>query len=42
MRHIAVVGCGQWGTNLVRNFAELGASQAGESGGRIAHGQPPL
>ncbi|MFQ5992936.1 MAG: Gfo/Idh/MocA family oxidoreductase [Nitrospiraceae bacterium] len=24
MKHIAVVGCGQWGMNLVRNFAELG------------------
>ncbi len=24
MKHIAVVGCGQWGKNLVRNFAELG------------------
>ena len=22
---IAVVGCGHWGKNLVRNFAELGA-----------------
>ncbi len=25
MKHIVVVGCGQWGKNLVRNFAELGA-----------------
>lgn len=25
MRNIAVVGCGHWGKNLVRNFAELGA-----------------
>jgi len=25
MKHIAVVGCGQWGKNLVRNFQELGA-----------------
>jgi len=25
MKHVAVVGCGQWGQNLVRNFAELGA-----------------
>ena len=24
-RNIAVVGCGYWGKNLVRNFAELGA-----------------
>ncbi len=24
MKHIAVVGCGQWGKNLVRNLAELG------------------
>ena len=23
-KHIAVVGCGHWGRNLVRNFAELG------------------
>jgi len=23
-RNIAVVGCGYWGKNLVRNFAELG------------------
>jgi len=25
MRNIAVIGCGYWGKNLVRNFAELGA-----------------
>lgn len=25
MSKVVVVGCGQWGTNLVRNFAELGA-----------------
>jgi UDP-2-acetamido-3-amino-2,3-dideoxy-glucuronate N-acetyltransferase len=25
---IAVIGCGQWGKNLVRNFAELGALRA--------------
>lgn len=25
MKHIAVVGCGYWGKNLVRNFYELGA-----------------
>jgi UDP-2-acetamido-3-amino-2,3-dideoxy-glucuronate N-acetyltransferase len=25
MQNIAVVGCGYWGKNLVRNFAELGA-----------------
>ena len=25
VRNIAVVGCGYWGKNLVRNFAELGA-----------------
>jgi len=24
-RNIAVIGCGHWGKNLVRNFAELGA-----------------
>jgi len=24
-RNIAVVGCGYWGKNLVRNFAQLGA-----------------
>ncbi len=24
-RNIAVVGCGYWGKNLVRNFSELGA-----------------
>jgi len=24
-KHIAVVGCGQWGKNFVRNFSELGA-----------------
>lgn len=24
-RNVAVVGCGYWGKNLVRNFAELGA-----------------
>ena len=27
-RNIAVVGCGHWGKNLVRNFAELGALAA--------------
>ncbi len=27
-RNIAVVGCGYWGKNLVRNFAELGALRA--------------
>ena len=25
---VAVIGCGQWGKNLVRNFAQLGALQA--------------
>src|SRR5436853_7496152 len=25
---VAVVGCGYWGRNLVRNFAELGALEA--------------
>lgn len=25
MKNIAIVGCGYWGKNLVRNFAELGA-----------------
>lgn len=25
MKNIAVIGCGRWGQNLVRNFAELGA-----------------
>ena len=24
LRHVAVVGCGYWGKNLVRNFAQLG------------------
>jgi UDP-2-acetamido-3-amino-2,3-dideoxy-glucuronate N-acetyltransferase len=28
MRNIAVLGCGQWGKNPVRNFAELGAFRA--------------
>lgn len=28
MRNIAVTGCGQWGKNLVRNFAELGVLRA--------------
>ena len=23
--HVAVIGCGYWGKNLVRNFAQLGA-----------------
>jgi predicted dehydrogenase/acetyltransferase-like isoleucine patch superfamily enzyme len=27
-KHIAVIGCGHWGKNLVRNFAELGALAA--------------
>jgi predicted dehydrogenase len=27
-RNVAVVGCGYWGKNLVRNFAELGALHA--------------
>ena len=27
-KNIAVVGCGHWGKNLVRNFAELGALAA--------------
>ena len=27
-REVAVVGCGYWGKNLVRNFAELGALRA--------------
>lgn len=27
-KNIAVVGCGQWGKNLVRNFAELGSLSA--------------
>src|SRR3954469_23232549 len=25
---VAVIGCGYWGKNLVRNFAELGALEA--------------
>ena len=25
MAKVAVIGCGHWGKNLVRNFAELGA-----------------
>lgn len=37
---VAVVGCGYWGKNLVRNFAELGAlsivSEPGEAGQRKA------
>lgn len=28
MKQIAVIGCGYWGKNLVRNFAELGALAA--------------
>lgn len=28
MPRIAVIGCGNWGRNLVRNFAELGALEA--------------
>jgi predicted dehydrogenase len=24
-KNIAVIGCGHWGKNLVRNFSELGA-----------------
>ncbi len=28
MKHIAVVGCGYWGKNLVRNLAELGVLRA--------------
>jgi UDP-2-acetamido-3-amino-2,3-dideoxy-glucuronate N-acetyltransferase len=28
MNQIAVIGCGHWGKNLVRNFAELGALRA--------------
>ena len=27
-KHIAVVGCGHWGKNLVRNFSELGCLSA--------------
>ena len=27
-KNIAVVGCGHWGKNLVRNFAELGSLSA--------------
>jgi UDP-2-acetamido-3-amino-2,3-dideoxy-glucuronate N-acetyltransferase len=27
-KHVAVIGCGYWGKNLVRNFAELGALAA--------------
>ena len=27
-KHIAVIGCGHWGKNLVRNFAEQGALAA--------------
>ena len=27
-KNIAVVGCGHWGKNLVRNFSELGALTA--------------
>ncbi len=28
MNQIAVIGCGQWGKNLVRNFADLRALRA--------------
>lgn len=28
MTHVAVVGCGYWGKNLVRSFSELGALEA--------------
>ncbi len=28
MRNVAVIGCGQWGKNLVLNFAELGVLRA--------------
>ena len=39
---IAVVGCGYWGKNLVRNFAELGVlttvCDVTESGRNVAHG----
>ena len=28
IKNIAVVGCGHWGKNLVRNFAELGSLKA--------------
>lgn len=28
MKNIAIIGCGYWGKNLVRNFAELGALYA--------------
>ena len=27
-KNIAVVGCGHWGKNLVRNFADLGSLAA--------------
>ena len=27
-KNIAVIGCGDWGKNLVRNFAELGVLAA--------------
>ena len=27
-KNIAVIGCGHWGKNLVRNFSELGALAA--------------
>ena len=27
-KNVAVIGCGHWGKNLVRNFAELGALSA--------------
>jgi len=42
---VAVVGCGYWGKNLVRNFAQLGAlshvCEPGEAGQKVARGLCP-
>ncbi len=35
-KHVAVVGCGYWGKNLVRNFAQLGAL------GAVVDGRPDV
>ena len=39
MENVAVIGCGYWGKNLVRNFAELGALRTicDISEGRLGH-----
>jgi predicted dehydrogenase len=44
-KHVAVVGCGYWGKNLVRNFAQLGALRmvcdAAEAGRKLAAEKAP-